>query len=313
MRIIFMGTPDFAVTTLDALYQAGHEIVLVVTQPDKPKGRKGQPQFSDVKTWAVAHDLPVFQPERIRLPENVEELRKYKADVCVVAAYGQILPQSILEMPKYGCVNVHASLLPKYRGAAPIQWSILNGEKETGVTTMQMGVGLDDGDILEQAVVPIDEEETGGSLFDKLAVVGGKLCVQTLSHLEEGSITPIPQVEEESTHVGMLKKSQGNLDWSRPADELHNYVRGLNPWPSAYSFLGGKMLKIWKSSVDKSTESNALAGTILSADSDGIRVATGDGVLLLTEIQLEGKKRMDAKTFLLGHEIPSGTVLTSER
>lgn len=312
MRIIFMGTPDFAVTTLEALYQAGHEIVLAVTQPDKPKGRKGEPQFSDVKKWAVAHDIPVFQPDRIRKLENIEELRKYPADIMVVAAYGQILPKEILDMPPYGCVNVHASLLPRYRGAAPIQWSILNGDKETGVTTMQMGVGLDDGDILEQKVVPIDPEETGGSLFDKLAIVGGQLIVQTLKDLEEGKVKAIPQEEDRATHVGMLKKSMGNLNWSRPAAELHNYVRGLNPWPSAYSYLNGKMVKIWKSSC-LDGKKGVKPGTILSLSDQGIEVAAGEGSLLLEEIQMEGKKRMDAKSFLLGHPQKVGDLFTEER
>lgn len=373
MKIIFMGTPDFAATTLDALVEAGHEITLVVTQPDKPRGRKGELVPSDVKVYAQEHGFPVFQPERIRRPENIEELRRYEADIMVVAAYGQILPREILEMEKYGCVNVHASLLPKYRGAAPIQWSILNGDKVTGVTTMQMGIGLDDGDILEKAEVEIGEETTGGELFDRLAVVGGKLIVQTLKDIEAGNVEPVPQVEAESTHVGMLKKEMGNLDWSRPARELKNYVRGLNPWPAAYSFLDGKMLKIWTSealSFEEAREKfggeaeggstfaegqngslgqdgaeqdgagqdgtgqdgtgqdgagqdgtgqngvgqdGAAAGSVLAARKPGIAVMTGDGVLLLKEIQLEGKKRMTAEEFLRGHKILPGTVLRRER
>ena len=357
MKIIFMGTPDFAATTLDALVEAGHEITLVVTQPDKPRGRKGELVPSDVKVYAQEHGFPVFQPERIRRPENIEELRRYEADIMVVAAYGQILPREILEMEKYGCVNVHASLLPKYRGAAPIQWSILNGDKVTGVTTMQMGIGLDDGDILEKAEVEIGEETTGGELFDRLAVVGGKLIVQTLKDIEAGNVEPVPQVEAESTHVGMLKKEMGNLDWSRPARELKNYVRGLNPWPAAYSFLDGKMLKIWTSealSFEEAREKfggeaegsstfaegqngagqngtgqngagqngagqngvgqdGAAAGSVLAAGKPGIAVMTGDGVLLLKEIQLEGKKRMTAEEFLRGHKILPGTVLRRER
>lgn len=383
MKIIFMGTPDFAATTLDALVEAGHEITLVVTQPDKPRGRKGELVPSDVKVYAQEHGFPVFQPERIRRPENIEELRRYEADIIVVAAYGQILPREILEMEKYGCVNVHASLLPKYRGAAPIQWSILNGDKVTGVTTMQMGIGLDDGDILEKAEVEIGEETTGGELFDRLAVVGGKLIVQTLKDIEAGNVEPVPQVEAESTHVGMLKKEMGNLDWSRPARELKNYVRGLNPWPAAYSFLDGKMLKIWTSEAlsfekakekfggeaegsstfaegqngslgqdgngqngagqngagqdgagqdgagqngagqngtgqdgagqDGTGQNGTAAGSVLAAGKPGIAVMTGDGVLLLKEIQLEGKKRMTAEEFLRGHKILPGTVLRRER
>lgn len=328
MKIIFMGTPDFAVTSLDALYRAGHEILLAVTQPDKPRGRKGEPRFSEVKTWALSHKIPVFQPDRIRKPENIEVLRKYPADIMVVAAYGQILPKEILDMPPFGCVNVHASLLPKYRGAAPIQWSILNGDKETGVTTMQMGVGLDDGDILEQEAVSIDPEETGGSLFEKLALVGGDLIVKTLQDLSDGKVKPIPQNEAEASHVGMLKKSMGNLIWSRPAEELDHYVRGLNPWPSAYSFLNGKLVKIWKCKVlhskqdtkqdqklsqDQGNEAAVCPGTILALSDQGIEVACGRGSLLLEEIQMEGKKRMDAKTFLLGHSLKIGDAFSMER
>ncbi len=328
MKVVFMGTPDFAVASLDALYQAGHEIVLCVTQPDKPRGRKGDLVPSEVKEYAIAHDIPVFQPERIRLSENVEHLRSFPADVFVVAAYGQILPKEILEMPRLGCVNVHASLLPKYRGAAPIQWSILNGDEVTGVTTMQMGVGLDDGDILLKEEVVIDPEITGGELFDKLSVVGGELIVRTIEELDQGKITPIPQNEAEATHVGMLKKSMGALHFDRDARELKNYVRGLNPWPSAYTFYQGKMLKIWKADVVSDTEfasdekvadhvakiaEDATAGQILLTDESGIYVKTGDGILVLKEVQLEGKKRMQVADFLRGNPVEVGDAFTEER
>ncbi|MBR6281078.1 MAG: methionyl-tRNA formyltransferase, partial [Lachnospiraceae bacterium] len=249
MKVVFMGTPDFALGTLDAIEAAGHEIVLVVSQPDRPKGRGNAMQAPPVKEWAVERNIPVFQPERIRKPENIEELRKYPADIFVVAAFGQILPEEILNMPRLGCINVHASLLPKYRGAAPIQWSILNGDAVTGVTIMQMGIGLDDGDILTQVEVPIESEDTGGSLFDKLAIAGGKLCAETMEKLDAGEITPIPQDPEKATHVGMIKKELGSLDFKRPAKELECYIRGLNPWPSAYTKLDGKTLKIWRATV----------------------------------------------------------------
>lgn len=250
MRVCFMGTPDFAASVLERVAEE-HEIVLVVTQPDRVNGRGGKVTVSDVKAWAIEHDVPVFQPEKIRKPEAIEELKKYDFDIAVVAAFGQILPPAVLDMPKYGCVNVHASLLPRYRGAAPIQWAVINGDKETGVTTMQMGPGLDDGDILLQETVPISPDETGGSLFDKLAVTGGKLILKTLSGIEAGTIKPRKQDETAATHVGMIRKDMGNLDFTRSAAELERLVRGLNPWPSAYTFLDGKMLKIWKAEVCK--------------------------------------------------------------
>lgn len=320
MKIVFMGTPDFAVTILTALEKAGHDIILCVTQPDRPKGRKGLPQPSPVKEWAVDREIPVFQPDRIRKPENVETLRQYPADVFVVAAYGQILPESILSMPRLGCINVHASLLPAYRGAAPIQWAILSGDRETGVTTMQMGPGLDDGDILCQTHVPIGDETTGGELFDILSEAGGDLIVSTLSGIAAGTVHPIPQDESKATHVGMIQKSLGNLDWSRPASELHNYVRGLNPWPSAYSFLHGKMVKIWRSSVPPAEgpelKKAHAPGEILSAGpagDGGIRVQTGEGVLSLLEVQEEGRKRMSVDDFLRGHAVTPGERFASAR
>jgi len=321
MKIIFMGTPDFAVSTVEALKQAGHEIALVVTQPDKPKGRGNKMQFSDVKVWAVEQGIPVFQPKKIREPECVEELRKYDADLCVVAAFGQILPKEILEMPKYGCINVHASLLPKYRGAAPIQWAVLNGDKVSGVTIMQMGVGLDDGDILTQREVELAKDETGGSLFDRLAVVGGELCVETIDLIEKGQITPTPQVEAEATHVGMIKKNLGNIVFTDSADKIERYVRGLNPWPSAYTTYGGKNLKIYKAEVYETVEAfleanpagkgatrmeEAMPGQVAYADQKHVLVQTGQGYLSLVEIQLEGKKRMGMEDFLRGHKIEAG-------
>jgi len=309
MKVVFMGTPDFAVATVDAIAKAGHEIVMVVTQPDKPKGRGKEMQFPAVKTWAVEHDIPVYQPKRIREPEAVEVLKKQDADIFIVAAFGQILPKEVLEIPPLGCVNVHASLLPKYRGAAPIQWAVMNGDEVSGVTTMQMGVGLDDGDMLLKEEVRLAADETGGSLFDKLAIVGGELCVKTMEGLAAGTITPVSQEEAEATHVGMIKKSMGNLDFTRSAVELERLVRGLNPWPSAYTHLENKSLKIWKARVEKNIVPDAVPGQVVAADADGIAVVTGDGLLVMEEIQLEGKKRMPVADFLRGRDIPAGTIL----
>lgn len=306
MRVCFMGTPDFAASVLERVAEE-HEIVLVVTQPDRVNGRGGKVTVSDVKAWAIEHDVPVFQPEKIRKPEAIEELKKYDFDIAVVAAFGQILPPAVLDMPKYGCVNVHASLLPRYRGAAPIQWAVINGDKETGVTTMQMGPGLDDGDILLQETVPISPDETGGSLFDKLAVTGGKLILKTLSGIEAGTIKPRKQDETAATHVGMIRKDMGNLDFTRSAAELERLVRGLNPWPSAYTFLDGKMLKIWKAEVCKKN-SDAAPGTCVRKEND-LYVATGEGFLKFLEVQIEGKKRMAVSDFLRGHDIHTGYIL----
>ncbi|MGN0241406.1 MAG: methionyl-tRNA formyltransferase [Candidatus Weimeria sp.] len=311
MNVIFMGTPDFAVPILDAIENAGHRIVLVVTQPDKARGRGKKVTYSPVKEWALEHNLPIYQPSRIRNPESIETVTNIPADVGVVAAYGQILPEQILSHPRLGCVNVHASLLPKYRGAAPIQWSILNGDEYTGVTTMQMGPGLDDGDILLQEKVPISADETGGSLFDKLAGVGASLLVKTLEGLERGEITPVPQDEAAATHVGMIRKDMGKLDFSRSAGELERHVRGLYPWPGTYTYFDGKSLKVYKASVIEESElsqseKNASFGQIVRISSDGegsIAVRCSDGALAVSELQLEGKKQMSAAAFLNGHPL----------
>ena len=312
MKIIFMGTPDFSVGTLEALIEAGHEVCLVVTQPDKPKGRGKEMQPTPVKAAAMKHGIPVYQPKKIRDPECVEELRKYQADVMVVIAFGQILPKSILEMTPYGCINVHASLLPKYRGAAPIQWSIIDGEEVTGVTTMLMDVGLDTGDMLAKAIVPLDEKETGGSLFDKLSEAGGRLCVETLAKLEKGEITPEKQGESPTAYASMLDKKMGNIDWNKSAVVIERLVRGLNPWPSAYTHLDGKTLKIWACDVLPQSASKGESGEILEVTKDAIHVQTGDGILVLREIQLAGKARMDAGAFLRGYKVVPGTVLSAE-
>lgn len=311
MRIVFMGTPDFAVFTVDELYNAGHEIVLCITQPDKPRGRSGKLTPSPVKAWALEHNIDVFQPKKIRDEESVNYLKGIDFDIAVVAAFGQILPREILEMPRFGCINVHASLLPKYRGAAPIQWAILNGEEKTGVTIMQMGVGLDDGDILLTKEVVLDGTETGGELFDNLASIGATTCVEAIDMIDKGDITPVPQDDSLATHVGMISKELGKIDWGSEAIKIERYVRGLNPWPTAYTSLGGKNLKIWKSHVVTEAElshknvdvSSIDAGKVCFVDKKNLFVMTGNGILSLDEIQLEGKKRMDISAFLLGKSI----------
>ena len=306
MKIIFMGTPDFSVGTLEALVEAGHEVVLAVTQPDKPKGRGKEMQFTPVKECALAHNIPVYQPKKIREPECIEELKKYQADVCVVVAFGQILPKEILEMTPYGCINVHASLLPKYRGAAPIQQAVIDGEKESGVTIMK---GLDTGDMLEKVEITLDKKETGGSLFDKLSAKGAALCVHTLAELEKGTITPQKQGESTTEYAKMLNKKSGEIDWTKTAVEIERLIRGLNPWPSAYTHLAGKTLKIWKAAVRPSREQEKEPGSVILEDKKHFGIQTGDGELEILELQLEGKKRMSADAFLRGYQLENGTKL----
>lgn len=308
MRVIFMGTPDFSVGILEAIVEAGHEVVLTVTQPDKPKGRGNAVQFPPVKEAALKHDIEVYQPKRVREPECVAYLQKYEPDIIIVAAFGQILPKEILDMPKYGCVNVHASLLPKYRGAAPIQWAVINGEKISGVTTMRMNEGIDTGDMIEQKEVELAPEETGGSLFDRLAVAGAELCVHTMEEIEAGRAVYTKQEESEATHTGMIKKQFGKIDWTKSAVEIERLIRGLNPWPSAYTSLNGKTLKIWKASVRLGGEM-ADAGKVVLVTKKEIGVQTGEGILVLEEIQMEGKKRMEADAFLRGFPLECGTIL----
>ncbi|MCR4802703.1 MAG: methionyl-tRNA formyltransferase [Lachnospiraceae bacterium] len=308
MRVVFMGTPDFAVGTLEEIIKAGHEVLAVFTQPDKPKGRGKAMQFPPVKETALAHDLTVYQPERVKDEEYVSILRELNPDVIVVVAFGQILSKEILDLPRFGCVNVHASLLPKYRGAAPIQWAVIDGEKESGVTTMLMNEGIDTGDMLKKVVVPLDEKETGGSLFDKLAEEGAKLLVETLVDLENGTATGTPQDHDKATKAKMLRKELGLIDFTKSAVEIERLIRGLNPWPSAYTGYKGKTLKIWDATVineDKPGE----AGQIVEVTKNSLIVKTGDGLLSLEEVQLEGKKRMEIDAFLRGNMVEIGTKL----
>lgn len=308
MRVIFMGTPDFSVGTLEALVQAGYEVVLAVTQPDKPKGRGGKMQYTPVKEKALEYDIPVFQPVKVREKSCVEKLDSYKADVMVVVAFGQILPREILELTPYGCINVHASLLPKYRGAAPIQWSIIDGETVTGVTTMQMDEGLDTGDMLLKTEVPLEPDETGGSLHDKLSAAGAKLCVETLKALEEKTVTPEKQGETPTKYARMLDKELGKIDWTKDAASIERLVRGLNPWPSAYTSWEGKIMKIWSAEV-VDRESKAPCGTVAEVTKTDFSVQTGKGLLKVTELQIPGKKRMAADAFLRGYKMETGTLL----
>lgn len=308
MKIIFMGTPDFSVGTFEALIEAGHEIVLAVTQPDKPKGRGGKMQYSPVKETALKYGIPVFQPKKVRQAECIEELRRYGADIMVVIAFGQILPKEILEMTPYGCVNVHASLLPKYRGAAPIQWAVINGEDISGVTTMQMDEGLDTGDMILKKEVVLDEKETGGSLFDKLSAAGAVLCVETLKALEEGTASFEKQGETTTEYARMLDKDMGSIDWKKDAQTIERLIRGLNPWPSAYTRWDDKVIKLWEADV-VAQNTQALPGTVVSVEKDGFCVQTGDGLLKVCSLQIPGKKRMEAGAFLRGYKIEKGCEL----
>jgi len=307
MKVVYMGTPDFSVGALEAIINSGHEVTAVVTQPDKPKGRSKELQISPVKACALKYNLPVFQPVKIKAQEAVEKLREYEADIFVVAAFGQILSKEILTMPKYGCINIHASLLPKYRGASPIQWAVLNGEEVSGVTIMQMDEGIDTGDILMQEKVTLDAKETGESLFDKLAVCGADLIVKALDAIEAGTVTPVKQDEAVSTHVGMLKKEFGRMDFLQDAVVLERKIRGLNSWPSAYTYFKGKTLKIWNADV-LDTDGKGEPGEVLEVTKDWFSVCTGKGILQIKEVQLEGKKRMDVKSFLLGNTIEKGMI-----
>lgn len=306
MKVIFMGTPDFAVATLEEIVKAGHEVLLVVSQPDKAVGRSKALKYTPVKECAIAHGIEVYQPEKIRAKESIEYLSQYDADIIVVVAFGQIVSKEILDMPKYGCVNVHASLLPKYRGAAPIQWAVINGDKVTGVTTQRMAEGVDTGDVIMTEEVVIDEEETGGSLFDRLSTVGAKLCVKTMEAIENGTAEYTKQDESQATHTAKIHKELGSIDWSKDAAEIECLIRGLNPWPSAYTRLDDKTLKIWKAKVI-SEDNIAAPGCIVNVTKDSIDVQTGKGILSLLEIQLEGKKRMTTDAFLRGYQVEAGT------
>ncbi len=306
MNIIFMGTPEFAVPCLERLIQDGHTVSLVITQADKPKGRGQKLTPPPVKACALTHSIPVFQPASLKSADVQEELRGYQADVIVVVAYGKILPKAILQMPRFGCVNVHASLLPRYRGAAPIQWAVLNGERESGVTTMFMDEGLDTGDMLLKETCEIGENMTAGELHDVLSVQGAELLSETLQQLSAGTLTRTPQTDE-SCYAPMLDKSLCALDFSKPAEQLHNQVRGLNPWPSATAMVGGNLLKIHQTRLG--TSCDAPPNTVISLSP--FTVSCGNGTSLqLKEVQAQGGKRMLADDYFRGHPLALNTVFS---
>ncbi len=305
MKIIFMGTPDFAVPTLEKLIASEHDVAAVFTQPDKPKGRGHKMQFSPVKEVAVDHEIPVHQPQTLKDDSITELIKGIEPDCIVVVAYGKLLPKAVLDIPKYGCVNVHGSLLPKYRGAAPIQWSVLNGDKVTGITTMYMGVGMDTGDMLLKAETEIGANETSGELFDRLKDMGAELLMETLEGLIAGSITAVPQNHDEATHAPMITKEMSEVDWSRSAQEIHNQVRGLNPWPCAVTSYNGKRMKIYVTEV---IDGHGVPASLFKKDGK-MCVYCGDGALILTDIQLENGKRMAGDVFLLGHPVDKTSVL----
>lgn len=310
MRIVFMGTPDFAVGSLQALCESGkHEILAVVTQPDRPKGRGNKLLQTPVKEYALEQGLTVYQPQKVKTPEFVELLHELQPELIVVAAFGQFLSKEILELPKYGCINVHASLLPKYRGAAPIQYAIIKGEKESGVTIMQMDIGMDTGAMLDKVVVPIEENTTMGELHDALREQGAALLLQVIDKIAAGTAVAEPQDNEQATYATLLDRSMEHIDWSKSAQEVHNLIRGFNPAPSTFTKLpNGKSLKIWGSRMtDKN--SAAAAGTVIETGKHSFFVACGEGVLEITEVQPESKKRMPAQVFLNGRGVQEGDLL----
>lgn len=326
MNIIYMGTPEFAVKALETIVEAGHHVTACFTQPDKPKGRGKNMVPPPVKEKALTYDIPVYQPVKLREEENAAIIRELNPDVIVVAAYGQILPECILNIPKFGCINIHASLLPKYRGAAPIEWSIMNGEKETGVTTMYMAKGLDTGDMIEKCVVPIDEKETGITLHDKLAEAGARLILSTLKLLEEGTAVRMPQDDSLSCYASMLTKDMGRLDFTKSAVELERLIRGLQPWPCAYTFINDKNVKVYEADILELNDDerqqimpslriaagddvNIAPGMIIRVTKKNFVVACGENALVIKKLQPEGKKLMDAAAFLAGNRLEVGQVL----
>ncbi len=305
IRTVFMGTPDFALGTLEGLISAGCNMVGVYTQPDRPKGRGKKLAAPPIKELAEKHGIPVFQPLKLRDPAAVEQLKELRPELIVVIAYGQILPKAVLDIPQHGCINVHASLLPKYRGAAPINKVIVDGESETGITTMLMDVGLDTGDMLIKRSLPIDANETAGHLHDRLALLGRETMEETLKQLCHGNLTPEQQDDSLSSYAPMMKKEDGLIDWSKSATEVHNLVRGLDPWPSAYTQLNNEVLKISRTSIDTTISDSP--GSVLKADTDGVLIACGKGALLIDQLQLPGKKKLSAADFLRGRDLPVGS------
>ncbi|MDA8429143.1 MAG: methionyl-tRNA formyltransferase [Geobacteraceae bacterium] len=309
-RVIFMGTPEFACPALQKLIDRGEQVVTVVTQPDRPKGRGQKMMFPPVKELALKHGIPVHQPLKVRDPDVIEQLRRLHPDLIVVVAFGQILPQVLLDIPPQGCINVHASLLPRYRGAAPLNWCLINGETETGVTTMLMDAGLDTGPMLLKQTTPIDQDEDIVSLHDRMSIMGAELLSETLDGLAAGSIVPQPQDDTRSCYAPLLKKEDGQVNWYRDARTIHNLVRGLLVWPGAYTVLDGQVLKMYRTRVGTAS---GLPGQVLRSDKKGLEVACLTGSLIIEEMQLAGKKRLDAASFLAGFSISAGTLLGSDQ
>ena len=315
MRIVFMGTPDFAVPCLDALLSAGHVIAGVITQPDRPKGRGHKLAPPPVKVLALEKGLPVFQPERIKHPEFVATLKELAPEMIVVVAFGQLLSKDILTLPAYGCVNVHASLLPEYRGAAPIHWAVINGETETGVTIMYMDEGLDTGDMIMPARIPIDEDDTTGIVHDKLSALGARLLAEAVEKIADGTAGRVPQDDSQSSYAPLLTKEVELIPWEKSARDVRNLIRGLNPWPGSYTYFNGKVLKIW--TAGKWAEGAGNPGQVVAAPGQvtavlpksGFVVQTGAGRIIITEVQLQGNRRMAAADFIHGHGIKAGDVL----
>lgn len=307
MKIVFMGTPDFAVDCLEALVNSEHEVVAVFSQPDKPQGRKQILTAPEVKVCAQKYNIPVYQPATLKDGESAQLLRELAPELIVVVAYGKLIPQEILDIPKYGCVNVHASLLPKLRGAAPIQWSVINGEKETGVTTMQLDAGLDTGDILLVKKTEIEKNETSGELFDRLKVLGAEVLMETIDAMLKGELNPVKQDDSKSTYASMLNKSISHVDWSKSASDVHNHIRGLEPWPVASTVINGKPVKLFGSRLGGACE--AKAGEVISNEKQ-FEVCCGDNnTVIITQLQAQGKNKLFAADFLRGFKVEKGTIL----
>lgn len=309
MRIVFMGTPDFAVPSLDMLVKEGYDVVAVVTQPDKPKGRGNKMALPPVKEYALEHGIEVLQPEKVKTEEFADTIKKINPDLLVTAAYGKILPKSVLDIPKFGCINVHGSLLPKYRGAAPIQWSIINGEEKTGITTMFTDVGMDTGDMLLKGEVEITEDMTCGQLHDRLSQLGAEVLKKTLIELKAGTLERIPQSEAEATYAPMMTKNTGLIDWTKSAKEVHNLVRGTNPWPGAFTYYKGQKMKIWLTSVISEDKHGLKPGTICKVGKEGIDIACGEGKLIIKEVQFECCRKMCVEDYICGHKMDEGEML----
>lgn len=309
LKIIFMGTPEFAVPSLEMLLAEGYEVAAVITQPDKPKGRGNKLSAPPVKEFALKHGLNVLQPSKIKTAEFVEQIRELKPDLLITAAYGKILSKELLEVPVHGCINVHGSLLPAYRGAAPLNWAVINGEKTTGITTMFTDVGLDTGDMLLKSEIDIGHDMTVGELHDKMAVLGAEVLKNTLVKLKNGTLVRIPQDDSISSYAPMMTKELGLIDWNKTVLQIHNLVRGTDPWPGAYTFLNGNRMRIWRTDAACRGTDGEPAGKIARVDSNGILVKCSDGYILIKEVQFESSKRMNVSDYIRGHQINTGEIL----